>query len=191
MDIDRARKAQQSIQNPAALSNSLQVALAASRMATHDREVGGIRYRGIPTDTISQWMSYCAPGIYMFFERTPFRGIGILPIRRVIDHNINADRFKFSSANHHRINASCAIELFQKTEEHPKASIVYLRSSENRLFSFWTLLFDDEMQWEKHKRYNPDVVDPRPMRLATPRDIFEITKDRNGYSYGGVRRLKS
>ena len=67
----------------------------------------------------------------MFFERTPFRGIGILPMRRVIDHDINADRFKYSASNHHRINASCSIELFQRAEQHPKAAVVNLRSSEN------------------------------------------------------------
>ena len=127
----------------------------------------------------------------MFFERIPFRGIGILPIRHVIDHNINADRFESPSENHHRINAFCSIGLFQRAEEHPKTSVVYLRSTDSRLFSLWTFLFEDEDQWDKHKQDNPNVADPRPMRIATSRDIFEITEDSHGYSYKGVKRLKS
>ena len=191
MDIDRAKKAQQSIQNPSALGNSLQAALSVSRMATQDSSLRDIRYRGIPADTISQWMSYCAPAIYMFFERTLFRGIGILPIPRVVDHNINADRFKFSFRNHHRINAYCRIELTQRAEEHPKAGVVYLRSPKSRLFSFWTLLFEDEKQWKAYQQYEPETGDPKRLRTATPRDIFEISKNDGGYSYGGVKKLKS
>ena len=191
LDIDRAKKAQQSIANPSELSDSLKVALSFSRIAARDRNIGDIKYRGIPADTISQWMSYCAPGIYIFFEKTPFRGIGILPIRRVIDHNIDADRFEFPVANHHRINTSCSIELFQRSEEHPKVAIVYLRSPENRLFSFWTILVEDEEQWKVHKQYNPDVADSRLVRVAPARDIFDITKNDDGYSYKGVRKVES
>lgn len=188
--IGRAKKAQQAIQNPSALSKSLQVAVAVSRIATRDRKLSDIKYRGIPADTISQWMSYCAPGIYMFFERTPFRGIGILPIPRVMDHNISVDQFEFASERHHRINASCSIELLQRAEEHPKAAIVYLRSRQNRLFSFWTILFEDEKQRQEYEQYQPNSLDSRPLRIARARNIFEITKNSDDYSYEGVKRVK-
>ena len=191
MDIDRAKKAQQSIQNPSELSNTLQIAVAVSRVATHDETMRDIRYRGIPADTISQWMSYCAPGIYMFFEDIPFRGIGFSPIPSVIDLNIEADRFEFPSESHHHINASCTIGLLQRTDDFPKAAIVYIRSPENRLFSFCTFLFEDEKQRKAPKQYKPNVAEARPLRVATSRDIFEIERTGDGYSYRGVKKLKS
>ncbi len=190
MGEERARKAQQSIRNRSTLPNALEIAVAVSRIATQTGQIRDIRYGGIPCDTVSQWMSYCAPGIYAFFEKKPFRGLGMRPIPQLFDHNISANRFKMPDENCHRINSSCSIALFRPDDTQPKMAMVFLRSPENRLFSFSTLLFEDDDQRQEFERDRPIIEDPRPMRVMTPRDIFCISRKDGELSYRGVKKVK-
>ena len=190
MGEERARKAQQAIRNRSTLGNALEVAVVASRVATQSGQIGEIRYRGIPCDTVSQWMSYCAPGIYAFFEKKPFRGLGIRPIPQLVDYNISANRFEMPGENCHRINSTCSIALFRPDDTQPKMAMAFLRSPENRLFSFSTFLFEDNDQRQEFERHRPFFEDPRPIRMMTPRDIFCISRKGGELSYRGVKKVK-
>ena len=115
----------------------------------------------------------------------------MLPIKELIDHNIDARRFKYPTDNCHHINSTCSIALFQYGDGHPKAAMVYLRSREHRLFSFSTLLFEDENQRRVWKEHKPDLTNERPLRIGKPREIFKIARSPEGYSYSGVKKVKS
>lgn len=190
MGDERARKAQQAIRNRSTLDNALEIAVVTSRIATQSGQLGDIRYRGIPCDTVSQWMSYCAPGIYTFFEKKPFRGSGMRPIPQLHDHNIPANRFEMPDENCHRINSSCSIALFRRDDTQPKMAMILLRSPENRLFSFSTFLFEDDNQRQEFERHRPILEDPRPLRMMTPRDMFCISRKGGKLSYTGVKKVK-
>ena len=124
------------------------------------------------------------------FRKKPFRGLGMRPLPQLFDHNIPANRFEMPDENCHRINSSCLIALFRRDERLPKMAMVYLRSPDNRLFSFATWLFEDDDQRQEFERYRPIIEDPRPLRIMTPRDIFYISRKDGGLSYSGVKKVK-
>jgi len=190
LDISRAEKAQDSLKKINEVNNTTTFAIIASRTATITGD-SIAKVSGIPTDLISQWFSLCGRGIYYYFKRKPFEGVGISIIPKVIDHNISAKNYKNTqerqgfTENIYEISKSCNISLSQQEGQPPLVKTTMVNQQTNRMFSIVGFFIEEESQLIKTKQNNPVNLDfEKPLRFAEPRKIHKVSfKENGGYSY--------
>jgi hypothetical protein len=191
LDLDRAHKSQISLKNLNQIPNALSLALVASRAASVTGKAI-MDYNGIPCDIISQWMWRCGRGIYQYFEKKPFLGNRVLINPNLIDHNIHADQFSFGDEPLvHQINSGCWIWMMRRSDEPPMIFVSMVDTKSNRMFSVHGIFFENEEQFNASKSTQPVPINLKPMRVARPREVFDVpTTENGGFSYKGVKKLR-
>ncbi len=196
LDISRAKLSQRSLKQVSSVNDAFHICLLASRGAhTHGDAI--VKHYNLPCDLITQWFWMCGRGIYYFFEKKPFEGNRVFIYPSLIDHNTNASEFSFdskSSSGHeckyHKINESCYVWIMRNGKQSPMIAMSMVNQKTNRIFSIQGFFSEDDSQIEYDKKHiNTLNIDPRPIRTAKARDIFDVPKKEDGWTYKGVKKV--
>lgn len=87
----------------------------------------------------------------------------------------------------------CGRGIYRYFEEKPfRGNRVMVNTKTNRMFSIYGIFFESEEQFNASKPTQPTSTDPKPMRVAKPREIFDVTTSKNGgFSYKGVIKIRN
>lgn len=195
LDIQRAQKAQNSLKTINDVSDAMTFALVASRITTKTGDTLA-KFNGVPTNLISQWFNLCGRGIYYYFKRKAFRGVGLSIIPEVIDHNMKASTYKADSGRDGftedicHISECCSISISQQEGQSPFVKTSIINKKNDRMFSIAGFFIEEESQLTNMRSSRPNGQSLlKPIRFAQPRDIHDVNfKESGGYDYRGVKK---
>ena len=196
LDIKRAQLSQKALKKVESVNDALHFCLVASR-CNHMHGEPLVKRYNLECNLITQWFWMCGRGIYFFFEKKPFEGNRVFIRPEVIDHNTEADKFSFklnSDSRHgckyYKINEFCYIWIMRKENQSPMVAMSMINKSTNRIFSVSGHFVEDESQLIADRDYASNLnINKKPIRIAQPREIFDVPVHPDGFSYKGIKRL--